>query len=103
MIWFINGVERTFEHYLYLLDPDQVSFYGNPLLAGWDVQGLMQSHMGWDNTDFNSCSITTNQFVRCQDDIKADANVEISDVCYCFILIYQNCIIYIYVRYKNVN
>lgn len=37
-------------------DPDVVEWYGDPLLAGWDVQGMYQS--GWDGTDLNELAIT---------------------------------------------
>jgi len=64
MVWYIEPTERTFEHYLYWLDPDMVAFEGNPLLAGWDVQGLFQSSLGWDGTDLNSLSLTRKTFKK---------------------------------------
>ena len=34
-----------FEHYLYWLDPDKVTFADDPLLAGWDVEGVFQTYV----------------------------------------------------------
>ena len=40
-------------------DPDKVQFFGDPLIAGWDVQGLFQD--GWDGTDLNNLSLSKNK------------------------------------------
>jgi WD40 repeat protein len=78
MVWFINGEERSFEHYLYWLDPDKVEFDGEPLLAGWDVQGLFQTKAGWDGTDLNCLSLTHHKFKKtsplAQDDCEREGN-----------------------------
>jgi len=64
MVWYIEPKEKSFEHYLYWLDPDTVAFEGDPLLVGWDVQGLFQSSLGWDGTDLNSLSLTRKTFKK---------------------------------------
>ena len=58
MVWFLDRERRAFEHYLYWLDPDRVRFHGDPLLAGWDTEGVFQSYVGWDGTDLNCLSLT---------------------------------------------
>jgi len=37
-------------------DPDECKWAGDPLIAGWDVEGLYQE--GWDGTDLNDASIS---------------------------------------------
>jgi len=37
-------------------DPDEVLWAGDPLIAGWDVEGLYQP--GWDGTDLNDASVS---------------------------------------------
>ena len=40
-------------------DPDEVKWTGDPLIAGWDTQGLYQD--GWDGTDLNDASVTNDK------------------------------------------
>jgi len=48
-------------------DPDKADWAGDPLIAGWDVQGLYQA--GWDGTDLNDASITPDgRFIASGDD-----------------------------------
>lgn len=37
-------------------DPDLVKWHDDPLIAGWDTQGLYQH--GWDGTDLNDAAVT---------------------------------------------
>jgi len=37
-------------------DPDEVKWADDPLIAGWDTQGLYQN--GWDGTDLNDAAVT---------------------------------------------
>mmetsp|Transcript_1908 Transcript_1908/g.3713 ORF Transcript_1908/g.3713 Transcript_1908/m.3713 type:complete len:553 (-) Transcript_1908:165-1823(-) len=62
MVWFLNRAAESFEHYLYWLDPDKVQFADDPLMAGWDVEGVFQSYVGWDGTDLNAVSLTRKMF-----------------------------------------
>lgn len=41
-----------------LPDPDVVAWAGDPLIAGWDVQGLYQAE--WDGTDLNDACVSGN-------------------------------------------
>ena len=38
-------------------DPDEVTWADDPLIAGWDVEGLYQK--GWDGTDLNDATLTS--------------------------------------------
>merc|ERR1712087_902362 len=38
-------------------DPDEVKWADDPLIAGWDTQGLYQK--GWDGTDLNDATLTS--------------------------------------------
>eukprot|EP00487_Bulimina_marginata_P000295 TRINITY_DN10543_c0_g1_i2.p1 TRINITY_DN10543_c0_g1~~TRINITY_DN10543_c0_g1_i2.p1 ORF type:complete len:275 (+),score=60.77 TRINITY_DN10543_c0_g1_i2:491-1315(+) len=38
-------------------DPDDTKWSDDPLIAGWDTQGLYQS--GWDGTDLNDATVTS--------------------------------------------
>merc|ERR1712013_672275 len=62
MVWHLDRDAQHFEHYLYWLDPDRVEFHGDPLLAGWDTEGVFQSYVGWDGTDLNRLSLTASAF-----------------------------------------
>ena len=77
MIWHIWENDCTFEHYLYLLDPNRVSFIDKPLLAGWDVSGLFQTYMGWDANDLNDLAITTNYYPKKSPLLDVDCNKKI--------------------------
>jgi len=48
-------------------DPDEVKWAGDPLIAGWDVEGLYQP--GWDGTDLNDASVSPDgRFIASGDD-----------------------------------
>lgn len=64
MTWNIDRENMNFEHFLYWLDPDDVQFVDDPLLAGWDVRGLFQSYVGWDGTDLNDVAITKQAYKK---------------------------------------
>jgi len=64
MVWFLNRNNMSFEHYLYWLDPDKIEFHGDPLLAGWDTEGVFQSYIGWDGTDLNAVTLTKKSFKK---------------------------------------
>lgn len=40
-------------------DPDEVKWADDPLIAGWDTQGLYQD--GWDGTDLNDAAVTNDR------------------------------------------
>jgi len=40
-------------------DPDEVQWADDPLIAGWDVEGLYQRNLGWDGTDLNDATLTS--------------------------------------------
>ncbi len=37
--------------------PDKLKWGGDPLIAGWDTEGLYQA--GWDGTDLNDATLTS--------------------------------------------
>eukprot|EP01084_Bolivina_argentea_P273583 466066_1 len=48
-------------------DPDDTEWADDPLIAGWDTQGLYQS--GWDGTDLNDATVTSdNKLIASGDD-----------------------------------
>jgi len=48
-------------------DPDLIKWTGDPLIAGWDVQGLYQK--GWDGTDLNDATLSANgKYIASGDD-----------------------------------
>jgi WD40 repeat protein len=54
--WWLDFTKKSGEFLTKIPDPDKVKWAGNPLVAGWDVQGLYQR--GWDGTDLNDCSLS---------------------------------------------
>eukprot|EP01083_Nonionella_stella_P262735 893129_1 len=40
-------------------DPDVIKWADDPLIAGWDVEGLYQK--GWDGTDLNDATLTSDE------------------------------------------
>eukprot|EP00486_Rosalina_sp_Unknown_P002333 CAMPEP_0201576290 /NCGR_PEP_ID=MMETSP0190_2-20130828/22024_1 /ASSEMBLY_ACC=CAM_ASM_000263 /TAXON_ID=37353 /ORGANISM="Rosalina sp." /LENGTH=798 /DNA_ID=CAMNT_0048006991 /DNA_START=145 /DNA_END=2541 /DNA_ORIENTATION=+ len=47
--------------------PDKMKWTDDPLIAGWDTQGLYQK--GWDGTDLNDATVTSdNKFIASGDD-----------------------------------
>jgi len=57
--WKIDAKTRKGTFIPQIPDPDKVEWTGDPLLAGWDVQGLYQP--GFDGTDLNDASITSDR------------------------------------------
>ncbi|ETO33629.1 hypothetical protein RFI_03471 [Reticulomyxa filosa] len=55
--WILDSQKKTAEHCTKIPDPDKVRWESDPLVAGWDVQGLYQK--GWDGTDLNDCAVTS--------------------------------------------
>ncbi|ETO26201.1 hypothetical protein RFI_10939 [Reticulomyxa filosa] len=55
--WLLDFSKKTAEFSTKIPDPDKVQWHGDPLVAGWDVQGLYQR--GWDGTDLNATSLTS--------------------------------------------
>jgi len=48
-------------------DPDEIKWADDPLIAGWDTQGLYQA--GWDGTDLNDATVTSdNRLIASGDD-----------------------------------
>ena len=48
-------------------DPDKIKWSDDPLIAGWDTQGLYQP--GWDGTDLNDATLTSdNKLIVSGDD-----------------------------------
>jgi len=48
-------------------DPDETKWADDPLIAGWDTQGLYQP--GWDGTDLNDATVTSdNKLIASGDD-----------------------------------
>jgi len=54
--WWLDFTKKNAEFLTKIPDPDKVQWYGDPLVAGWDVQGLYQK--GWDGTNLKDCAIT---------------------------------------------
>jgi len=55
--WKLNIDARKAKFVVNTPDPDKVEWAGDPLIAGWDVQGLYQK--GWDGTDLNDATLTS--------------------------------------------
>lgn len=67
--WDVDYTKKKVVLHTKLVDPDEIQFVGNPIIAGWDVQGVMQKEM--DGTDINNCTLTTNseeKLIACGDD-----------------------------------
>lgn len=54
--WQIDLEKQKFKRVTTIPDPDEVKFSGDPLIAGWDVQGLYQAD--WDGTDLNDATVS---------------------------------------------
>jgi len=60
MRWFIGKsvvTQKKAKFSVQIPDPDVTKWAGDPLLAGWDVEGLYQK--GFDGTDLNDCTLTS--------------------------------------------
>jgi WD40 repeat protein len=65
--WWLDFTKKTAEFLTRIPDPDKVKWHNDPLVAGWDVQGLYQK--GWDGTDLNDCAVTSdNTLIASGDD-----------------------------------
>jgi len=54
--WIVDNDNRSLRFYPHIPDPDDVPWHGDPLVAGWDVQGCYQAE--WDGTDLNDITMT---------------------------------------------
>jgi len=54
--WQLNRTSRSLKFYPHIPDPDNVKWAGDPLVAGWDVEGCYQPE--WDGTDLNDVSLS---------------------------------------------
>ncbi|ETO12300.1 HELP domain containing protein, partial [Reticulomyxa filosa] len=57
--WLLDFNKKTAEFSTKIPDPDHIEWHNDPLVAGWDVQGLYQR--GWDGTDLNSVAVTSDR------------------------------------------
>jgi len=65
--WIVDPKTRTLKFYPHQPDPDEVDWAGDPLVAGWDVQGCYQAE--WDGTDLNDVTLSGDgQFLAAGDD-----------------------------------
>merc|ERR1719436_1183761 len=65
--WMVDHENRSLRFYPHQVDPDDVNWHGDPLVAGWDVQGCYQQE--WDGTDLNDITLTEdNQIIATGDD-----------------------------------
>lgn len=56
--WAIDQAAKKFKRVTTIPDPDETKWSGDPLIAGWDVQGLYQAD--WDGTDLNDATVSNN-------------------------------------------
>lgn len=56
--WKLDSEARRSARITTIPDPDLVKWAGDPLIAGWDVQGLYQAD--WDGTDLNDACVSNN-------------------------------------------
>lgn len=54
--WKLDNENRRVKRETFHVDPDEIKFTGDPLIAGWEVQGLYQDC--WDGTDLNDAAVT---------------------------------------------
>jgi len=65
--WMVDGATRSLKFYPHQPDPDEIDWAGDPLVAGWDVQGCYQAE--WDGTDLNDVTLSSDgQFLVAGDD-----------------------------------
>jgi len=65
--WTIDNEARALRFYPHVVDPDDVEWHSDPLVAGWDVQGCYQQE--WDGTDLNDITLTEDgEILACGDD-----------------------------------
>jgi WD40 repeat protein len=67
--WNIDLKKKKGKFEPFLPDPDKIEWAADPLIAGWDVQGLYQTQEGWDGTDLNDASLSPDkQYIVSGDD-----------------------------------
>jgi len=54
--WRVDRVMRCLKFYPHIPDPDEVKWAGDPLVAGWDVEGCYLKE--WDGTDLNDVTLS---------------------------------------------
>ena len=54
--WLLDQDKHKGKFFAGVPDPDKLEWADDPLIAGWDVEGLYQK--GWDGTDLNDASLT---------------------------------------------
>jgi len=59
--WIVDSANRSLRFYPHIPDPDDTPWHGDPLVAGWDVQGCYQAE--WDGTDLNDITMTEDQTI----------------------------------------
>jgi len=65
--WTVDSEKRSLQFYPHQPDPDDIDWAGDPLVAGWDVQGCYQAE--WDGTDLNDVTLSGDaQFLVAGDD-----------------------------------
>jgi len=65
--WLVDRETRSLKFYPHQPDPDDIVWAGDPLVAGWDVQGCYQDE--WDGTDLNDVTLSGDgQFLVAGDD-----------------------------------
>jgi len=65
--WRVDKTSSTLKFYPHIPDPDDVKWAGDPLVAGWDVEGCYQPE--WDGTDLNDVTLSEDgQFLVAGDD-----------------------------------
>jgi len=57
--WLLDYGKKTAEFITKIPDPDKVEWQDDPIVAGWDVQGLYQK--GWDGTDLNDTALSNDK------------------------------------------
>merc|ERR1719397_2496534 len=65
--WRVDNASKSLKFYPHIPDPDDVKWAGDPLVAGWDVEGCYQPE--WDGTDLNDVSLSDDGvFIAAGDD-----------------------------------
>jgi len=65
--WRVDRNTCTLKFYPHIPDPDDVKWAGDPLVAGWDVEGCYQPE--WDGTDLNDVTLSDDSlFLAAGDD-----------------------------------
>merc|ERR1712130_924665 len=56
--WILNRQNKDCKFCPWIPDPNELTFYDDPLIAGYDVKGCYLSNKGWDGTDLNDIALT---------------------------------------------